>query len=147
MTLSNSEEGLLEMDHKTGVILSNLFVLNFGQGISMIGVMNMGRRASALFHSPRGNKKKKSKDIGTPKFKQDFIKFTGNNSILHCCITITFFSKPRETKYCIIRTCNLFIPLCHVNTSSFADVLCKGWQHFLSCKFYMLISVEGRPGI
>lgn len=94
MTLSNSEEGLLEMDHKTGVILGidNLFLLKFGQGISMIGVMNMGRRASALFHSPRGNKKKKSKDIGTPKFKQDFIKFTGNNLILHCCITITFFS-------------------------------------------------------
>ena len=95
----------------------------------MIGVMNMGRRASALFHSPRGNKKKKSKDTGRPKFKQDFIKFTGNTLNAHCCITIRlFFSKPRETKYCIIRTYNLFIPLCHVNTSTFADFLCKGWQ-------------------
>ena len=43
-----------------------------------------------------------------------------------------FFSKPRETKYCIIRTYNLFIPLCHVNTSTFADFLCKGWQQLQS---------------
>ena len=132
MTLSNSEEGLLEMDQKTGVILVTLKVFEscFVKGISMIGVMNMGRRASALFHSPRGNKKKKSKDAtGRPTFKQDFIKFTGNTLNAHCCITIRlFFSKPRETKYCIIRTYNLFIPLCHVNTSTFADFLCKGWQ-------------------
>ena len=119
------------MDQKTGVILETLKVFEscFVKGISMIGVMNMGRRASALFHSPRGNKKKKSKDTGRPKFKQDFIKFTGNNNLnAHCCITIPFFSEPRETKYCIIRTDNLFIPLCYVNTSTFADFLCKGWQ-------------------
>ena len=112
----------------------------------MIGVMNMGRRASALFHSPRGNKKKKSKDsTGRPKFKQDFIKFTGNNTLnAHCCITIPlFFSEPRETKYCIIRTYNLFIPLCHVNTSTFADFLCKGWQQsqsYLASFIYSTLS-------
>ena len=49
----------------------------------MVGVMNMGRRASALFHSPHGNKKKKSKDIGKPNFKQDFVKFTGNILVVH----------------------------------------------------------------
>ena len=51
----------------------------------MVGVMNMGRRASALFHSPHGNKKKKSKDIGKPNFKQDFVKFTGNILFVHFC--------------------------------------------------------------
>ena len=52
----------------------------------MVGMMNMGRRASALFHSPHGSKKKKSRDIGKPinlKFKQDFVKFTGNILFVH----------------------------------------------------------------
>ena len=86
MTLSNSEEGLLEMDQKTGLMPELfMFLESFCQGISMVGVMNMGRRASALFHSPHGNKKKKSKDIGKPNFKQDFVKFTGNISFVHFC--------------------------------------------------------------
>ena len=105
------------MDQKTGVILETLKVFEscFVKGISMIGVMNMGRRASALFHSPRGNKKKKSKDTGRPKFKQDFIKFTGNNNDLnaHCCITIPLFlanpERPNIASYVLIIFSFLFV--------------------------------------
>ena len=151
MTLSNSEEGLLEMDQKTGVILVTLKVFEscFVKGISMIGVMNMGRRASALFHSPRGNKKKKSKDTGRPKFKQDFIKFTGNNLKAHCWITIRLFlanpERPNIASYVLIIFSFLFV----MSTLPLSLIFCVkvGNNRILSCKFYLLSSVEGRPGI